>query len=61
VHHDNIPSWVKRINKSIKIGLTDQKDRHKKMGGQERRKQALNAEEAPCLPRKLAMRGGDHR
>jgi hypothetical protein len=30
------------------------------MGGVKRSKQTLNAKEAPCLPRKLAMRGGDH-
>jgi hypothetical protein len=30
------------------------------MGGVKRSKQTLNAKEAPCLPRKLAMREGDH-
>jgi hypothetical protein len=40
---------------------TPQKDRPQMMEGVKRRKPPLNAKEAPCLPRKLAMRGGDRR
>jgi hypothetical protein len=40
---------------------TPQKDRPQMMAGVKRSKPPLNAKEAPSLPRKLAMRGGDHR
>ena len=47
--------------KQTEMIIPQQKDRPKRMKGVKRSKQPLNTEEAPSLPRKLAMRRGDRR